>query len=338
MPSNHHSQITNHESNGFALPLALGMALIVTVIILALSDSSSHRLSLAADLDDRAGAEMTGYSAFNRILFTLLTARFTPASAIPIQADPAPQTPDTFPFFQHEPPASSVQWPLYGRPFSPSFPDSSVYPERYQVTVRLRDVAGLVSPLGDQRLLAALLDAVLEDRDRVHQVLDSLADWQDEDDFRRLHGAESWDYRAAGLDYVPRNAPVQSLEELELIMGVDRDLLNLLGDDLTYFPAGHINHLVMSDRLLRAVIPDADTADLVLALRRDGVLTPRDFTALTGIAADSEDFLFHTSFRYVLEIEVRDKSPGARAGEHIQVVINLAETRECPYQILHWQR
>ncbi len=51
-----------------------------------------------------------------------------------------------------------------------------------------------------------------------------LADWIDADDRPRPQGAEAAAYRAAGLSYGPRDAPLESLAELPLLLGFPPDL------------------------------------------------------------------------------------------------------------------
>lgn len=50
---------------------------------------------------------------------------------------------------------------------------------------------------------------------------DAIADWRDEDDFRRLNGAEAPEYRSAGLKFEPTNAPFRTVAELEQVIGID---------------------------------------------------------------------------------------------------------------------
>lgn len=47
-----------------------------------------------------------------------------------------------------------------------------------------------------------------------------IRDWTDADEERRLRGAERADYRQAGLSHEPRNAPMESIEELRQVMGL----------------------------------------------------------------------------------------------------------------------
>ena len=52
------------------------------------------------------------------------------------------------------------------------------------------------------------------------EMVDALLDWVDEDDLRRLNGAEADDYLAAGLNYVPSDAPFRTLSEMLLVLGM----------------------------------------------------------------------------------------------------------------------
>lgn len=67
------------------------------------------------------------------------------------------------------------------------------------------------------------LDSMSED------VADSILDWIDEDDTPRNLGAESGYYSQLPSPYEPRNLPIRSLAELDLIAGVDPTLVR--GED-----------------------------------------------------------------------------------------------------------
>ncbi len=51
-------------------------------------------------------------------------------------------------------------------------------------------------------------------------VVDALQDWRDADDLVRPQGAENDTYREAGSPYVPRNAPLNRLDEFRRVRGV----------------------------------------------------------------------------------------------------------------------
>jgi general secretion pathway protein K len=62
-----------------------------------------------------------------------------------------------------------------------------------------------------------------------------LRDWQDEDGEHRPRGAKFVDYQAAGLSYGPRSAPLKSIDELQLILGMPRHLAACLAVGATVY-------------------------------------------------------------------------------------------------------
>ena len=79
------------------------------------------------------------------------------------------------------------------------------------ITATAIDEAGRIDVnLAPDPLLKGLLQNVGGlDPESAEQVLEAILDWRDPDDLRRPNGAEAPDYRAAGLKYVPTNAPVR---------------------------------------------------------------------------------------------------------------------------------
>src|SRR5690606_2788818 len=66
--------------------------------------------------------------------------------------------------------------------------------------------------------------------DMTEDVADSILDWIDEDtDVRELGAEEGYYLRNKAFRYTPRNAPFRSLQEVELVAGVDPLLLR--GED-----------------------------------------------------------------------------------------------------------
>ncbi len=55
----------------------------------------------------------------------------------------------------------------------------------------------------------------------IYKLADHLMDWVDEDSLKRLNGAENEDYTKLGFPGYPPNRPFQSLEEMELVPGME---------------------------------------------------------------------------------------------------------------------
>jgi general secretion pathway protein K len=120
-------------------------------------------------------------------------------------------------------------------------------------------------------------------------LVDAIGDWKDADDLRRPNGAESADYKAAGLPYGPANAPFETLPELQRVMGMTPALYAKLADSLTvHSRQAGINPLYASRTTLLAV-PGATTAlvDNYIAQRNDALAnrTPPPPFPLSGFAA-----------------------------------------------------
>jgi len=86
----------------------------------------------------------------------------------------------------------------------------------------------------DALLRGLFVSAGLND-DQASSLLDAVLDWRDPDSLKRLHGAEEADYRAAGLDYGPANAPFQAIEELQLVLGMRPEIFHCIAPSITVY-------------------------------------------------------------------------------------------------------
>jgi len=99
-----------------------------------------------------------------------------------------------------------------------SYADITV-PDGWEVSISIRDEGGKL-PLNtmSEDLLNKLLEEQLDfDFGTTRELSSTLSDWIDEDDEQRLNGAESDDYLRNNPPYRAANAPLQSLEELQLL-------------------------------------------------------------------------------------------------------------------------
>ena len=160
-------------------------------------------------------------------------------------------------------PDAQKQWPPNGDPREWAFGGGRL---RIEVT----NASGLVNlnNAGPELLKALLAGAGVEagDQDRV---VDAIQDWRDPDDQPLPHGAESAEYRAAGLPG-PKNANFESVEELGQILGVTRELRERLASATTAFSyESAVNPELAPARVLRALGLDERTvADYVVERAR----------------------------------------------------------------------
>lgn len=136
------------------------------------------------------------------------------------------------------------------------------------------------------------------------ELLACLQDWQDPNDDHGLNGAESDDSFYEEQGYQCKNAPIDTIDELQLIKGWTEEIVygtptNLLEETeypmlgvahfLTTFGEGKVNPNAASEEVLRSLYLSEDVIAAILELRlgpdgdpgtEDDGITQEDFTAL----------------------------------------------------------
>lgn len=93
-------------------------------------------------------------------------------------------------------------------------------------------------------------------------ILDSLEDWMDNDNFVRLNGAEKQFYNTPSL---PRNAPVQSIDELRMVRGMTDDIWRKVSPYLTLFGVEEIDERFVEDSFLKKILNEFNYEQLNVA-------------------------------------------------------------------------
>jgi general secretion pathway protein K len=124
----------------------------------------------------------------------------------------------------------------------------------------------------------ALLKGLLEhlagtDPKVTSSIVDAILDWRDADDIKRPNGAEEADYRMAGLQQKPANAPFETVSELARVMGVTPAIYARIANSLTvHSRQPGINALTASRDVLLA-LPNAtqESVDAYMLQRLDAL-------------------------------------------------------------------
>lgn len=113
-----------------------------------------------------------------------------------------------------------------------------------------------INMAGEEPLAAVLKPVVPDDWERQH-VLNAILDWRDADEDTRAQGAERRQYKTAGLSYGPSNAAFQSLEELQLVLGMNDAIYNAIQPYITvYSSSAELNQRDASPELLNILAAD----------------------------------------------------------------------------------
>jgi general secretion pathway protein K len=104
-------------------------------------------------------------------------------------------------------------------------------------------------------LLAALFASVGVDPGKAQSLADAIADFRDDDNLPRPRGAEEAEYRDAGLAWGPKNAPFQTVEELQQVLGVTPEIYARVAPDLTVYSSGTAVNQTLASTRLTEVLP-----------------------------------------------------------------------------------
>lgn len=161
--------------------------------------------------------------------------------------------------------------------------DGSIYQIDYaesKVRIRLLAETGKVDiNSADQILLQGLMAYAPVETELQTKLVNSILDWRDADDLVRIEGAEKKDYKEAGLSYRPRNRPFQSIEELQLVLGMDEQVFKWLESLVTVYSGQPKVDLTQAAKEVLQVLPEID-AGLI-----DGYIAARRESAINGLPA-----------------------------------------------------
>jgi general secretion pathway protein K len=150
-----------------------------------------------------------------------------------------------------------------------------------ELVIRLFDENAKINPNhASDVLLAALFEAAGIERMRARRLGAAVADWVGPDMMPRPFGAKLEQYRQAGLSYGPPNAPIESLDELQLVLGMSPEIYAAVRPYLTIYTVGEPMTENASPVVQRAI---------ALAVRKstDNPATVEDTTARSITQSDA---------------------------------------------------
>ena len=176
--------IAPHRTRGFALIVVLWFLVLIAAIGSYLMANARTETAIARNLRAAASAEALADAGIAQAAFNL-----TDAVAV-------------------------NHWKLDGAPHRLRLFDG-------EVTIRLSDEGAKINPnRASDALMAGLFEAAGVERSQARRLGASVADWVGPEMMPRPFGAKLEQYEAAGRSYGPPNAPVDSLDELQLVLGM----------------------------------------------------------------------------------------------------------------------
>ncbi len=248
------------------------------------------------------------------------------------------------------------EWVADGRPYTISF-------DQGECELRIMSEAGKINinTVSETTLRKIVGKLGLEEEAR-DTVVDSILDWIDPDDFRRLNGAENDYYQSLKEPYNCKNGPLDSVEELLLVRGVTPELFygkkgaktgeegaktytaGLKDIFSVYAPGEQIDINSASSIVLRFAlgIPDKVSRQIVKAREEkafENLLDLRqrvpEYAALPSVA-DVEKFIVTQSITPYYTIESRAKNKGEGSVRGIKAIVKIDRMDKRGYKIIQW--
>jgi general secretion pathway protein K len=157
-----------------------------------------------------------------------------------------------------------------------------------------------------------------------------IVDWRTPAGQQSLNGASNADYRDAGLDYLPRGGPFQSVDEVNLVLGMTPDLFARLAPALTVY--SHQANFDMNTAPL-AVLLVVPGMDQQKALAMIAARTPPPQPANTALGADYNRAAIPSGQAFAIRAEVQS-GPFHSSRD---VIVELTSDPAHPFWILDWK-
>lgn len=217
--------------------------------------------------------------------------------------------------------------------------DGSIYEissAEAKVRVRLLSETGKIDiNKADQPLLQGLMAYAPVDEEQQTRLLNAILDWRDKDDLVHIDGAEKQEYKDAGLSYQPRNKPFQTIEELQLVLGMNASVFLWIEPLVTVYSGQQQVTVQLATREVLQVIPGIDMVqiDAYLAARLESVINNQPVPPFPSSSGQNNAAGQNNTLTVISEALLDDESSAV-----ISAVIKQSDgTGATPFQVLQWQ-
>ena len=297
---------------GSATILMMLIASVIITVGLGFNWLVKEHIHASEGLKRKADAIMKARSAYDAIIYLVLTGRVT-------------QTGIDLPEF---PEVSSLRTlPLDGQEVL--FVDD--------VYVRLKDSNGKISLTTPNMGALARLIEKMTGRDSVSNQIDNFVDWIDPDNLVRVNGAEDFYYKGESRSFTARNYALQYQEEFGFIKDFGIELYGRLKPYLTMLPSSGFNPNTASGEVLKAYLDINEDSRKALQdyIAKKPVASNVELFSLTGRQIDYniEGVYFYPSL--YMDAAIRVGRP--RSLYSISAGLDITPKPYAPYGILYWR-
>ncbi len=207
------------------------------------------------------------------------------------------------------------------------------------VRVSIQDEGGKIDlNAATEDLLTKLFVSVGVDGTEAASLVDAIADFRDPDDRVRPNGAETHEYRSAGLDRQPRNEPFTSVQGVLDVLGMNADIYARIAPFITVYSGTRtVNPMTAPPQVLLALSGMSESAaDDFMATRAEaGSQSTIELLSTLG----ASEFEFSVNSVEVVSIVAEGKS--ATGGRFVrEAIVDLSADSDSglPYRIVAWSQ
>jgi general secretion pathway protein K len=288
------------QQRGFALLVVLWFLVLIAAIGTYILANARSETAIARNLRTAARAEALADAGLAQTLFHL--------------GDPAIEN----------------RWPLDGAPHRFSLHGG-------EVQVRVSDEGAKINPnLAGPALLAGLFEALGLERPRARALGAAIAEWVGPEAMAQTAGLPA--YRDAGRSYGPPHAPMEALDELQLVLGMTPELFAAARPHLTIFTeSAEPDPAHASPQVRRALALAAQAPPEPAAPRPDSNPALDADTNTQEAPAPVEAPTAAMPAAPVVRVEIVAQTPDGGLFVR-QAVVRLDAAAPKSYQVLDWQR
>jgi general secretion pathway protein K len=221
--------MSRRSEEGIALIAVLWALTLLSLVAAAVSLETRSSTRIARNIAENATAKAAADAGIQRAILDLVSSRGAPIDTLKFRAD--------------------------GRDYAWRFGNSTVH------ISALDESSKIDLNQAPEALLAALFQSVGVNSDKAQSLAAAIADFRDADNLRRASGGEEAEYQSAGLAWRPKNAPFQTIEELQQVLGMTADIYRRITANVTIYSV--VDYSVISrsptlaDERLREIVSRA---------------------------------------------------------------------------------
>lgn len=283
---------------GIALMLVLWVITLLTIIAVSLTAAQRTESTLAGNQLATARFRAAADAGINWSVLNLLT----PPTVFDEEADP--WIPD----------GTARTWIFAGETL-----ELRVYNEGSRIDLNS----------AEREVLEALFAAQGLPEDEASALADAIEDWRDTNDLTELNGAEDGDYEDAGRSYGAKDGPFDSVQELQLVLGVDRNLYRELASALTVSPHGNKLDQEFASPLVHAALQGITLEEAELEQEEREAREAR-------AKVDGSEVSFVSRGGPIYRIRVTQLIE-KQAGQTMEALVSLKTGGTSPFEVL-WRR